>query len=151
MRHKAIPEAHLILIRDERILLLRRANTGYEDGNFSVVAGHIEAGETAREATCREAQEEAGITLSVDQLSLFHVVHKFAGSERIGFFFAASAWDGVIRNMEPTKCDLLDWFPLHDLPGNMVAYVRHAIDLGRRGIMYSESGWQVPASPSGVS
>ncbi|MEM1145055.1 MAG: NUDIX domain-containing protein [Pseudomonadota bacterium] len=147
MRHKAIPEAHLVLIRDSRILLLQRANTGYEDGNFSVVAGHIEAGETARQAMCREAMEEAGIHITPDSLSLFHIVHKFAGSERISFFFSTSGWDGEIRNMEPTKCHALEWFPLHHLPENMVAYVRQAIELGLKGQTYSESGWQDRASP----
>ena len=47
-RSELVPESHLLLIRDHRILLLRRRNTDYEDGKYSVIAGHMENGETAR-------------------------------------------------------------------------------------------------------
>ena len=37
-RFKLVVAVHLLLIENKKILLLRRFNTGYEDGNYSVVA-----------------------------------------------------------------------------------------------------------------
>jgi 8-oxo-dGTP diphosphatase len=141
-RFKLVPESHLLLVRNERILLLRRRNTDYEDGKYSVVAGHMEDGETAREAICREAREEAGIELAPDDLEFAHVVHRADRGQRVGFFFSARRWRGEPRNMEPHKADDFRWVPLDALPDDMVAYVRRAIELWLAGTCYSESGWE---------
>ncbi|MEI9913427.1 MAG: NUDIX domain-containing protein [Candidatus Saccharibacteria bacterium] len=49
-KFKLIPAVHLLLVDKDKILLLRRFNTGYEDGKYSVVAGHIDGGEAASSA-----------------------------------------------------------------------------------------------------
>ena len=113
-RFKLVPEAHLVLVRADRILLLRRRNTDYEDGKYSVIAGHMEDGETAREAICREAHEEAGIELAPDDLEFAHVVHRADRGQRVGFFFRALRWRGEPRNMEPHKAD--DFAGLRSVP-----------------------------------
>ena len=38
----AIPAVYLLLVQDGKILLIRRCNTGYQYGNYSVPAGHME-------------------------------------------------------------------------------------------------------------
>jgi len=146
-RFKLVPETHLFLLRGDRILLLRRCNTDYEDGNYSVVAGHIEDGETAREAICREAREEAGIELAPEDLSFAQVVHRADRGQRVSFFFAARRWRGEPQNMEPHKADDFGWFALDRLPDNMVPYVRRALENWRAGAFYGESGWEARPRP----
>lgn len=52
-RFKLILSIYVILIKDGRVLLLRRAHTGYEDGKYGLPSGHADGNETARSATCR--------------------------------------------------------------------------------------------------
>jgi ADP-ribose pyrophosphatase YjhB (NUDIX family) len=140
-RFKIIPTSHLILVKDGKILLLRRFNTGWSDGQYSVVAGHLDGNETFLQAMIREAKEEAGIELSQEDLEVVHVVHRKSNEERIDFFILAKRWKGEPRNMEPHKCDDLNWFEMDRLPDNTIPYIRQAIGCFRKGVFYSEHGW----------
>jgi 8-oxo-dGTP pyrophosphatase MutT (NUDIX family) len=74
IEHIKLPVAvHLFLKKNGKILLLRRYNTGYEDGNYSVIAGHIDGNENIYKAMIREAKEEAGIILSRKYLIKFSI------------------------------------------------------------------------------
>src|SRR3954451_19384197 len=101
---------HLFLLRDEAVLLLRRYNTGYEDGNYSVIAGHLDGDEVVIAAAVRKAREEAGIAIAPADMAIVGVMHRRADDERIDFFCTAARWSGTITNCEPEKCDALDWF-----------------------------------------
>src|SRR2546423_9864698 len=119
-RTTLIPEAHLLLLQNHRVLLLRRRNTGYEDGNYSVIAGHIEPNETARQGMAREASEEAGLIINPRDLVLCHVIHRKAEDERVSFFFKTRHWIGQPLNLEPHKCSDLSWFHVDALPTNVI-------------------------------
>jgi 8-oxo-dGTP diphosphatase len=132
---------HLFLLRGEEVLLLRRFNTGYEDGNYSVIAGHLDGGEEVVAAAIREAREETGITILPDDLTVVGVMHRREADEGIDFFLAASRWAGTIANKEPDKCDALAWFPRDHLPANVIPYVRRALDNYRHGHWFDSYGW----------
>jgi len=140
-RFGQIATSHLFLFRGNKILLLRRFNTGYEDGKYSVIAGHIEGNETARQTMVREAKEEAGIDIKMEDLELVHVMHRKENEERIDFFFTTKRWRGEPQIKEPQKCDNLSWFDLNNLPDNMVPYIKQAINCLLNHVVYSEYGW----------
>jgi len=140
-RFKLVCAVHLLLIKDGKILLLRRYNTGYEDGNYSVIAGHLDGGETATVAMAREALEEGNMTVDPSDLSVVHTMHRQADDERIDFFLTTEKWNGEPTIMEQDKCDDLQWFPLDSLPQNIVPYVLSGITSFRANKQYSEFGW----------
>ncbi|MDR1236551.1 MAG: NUDIX domain-containing protein [Holosporaceae bacterium] len=77
MRLPARMAVYLLLKRDDEILLLLRQNTGYQDGNWSVVAGHVEEGEGIIDALVREAKEEADIDITGNDLEREEIVEVF--------------------------------------------------------------------------
>lgn len=119
---------HLFFIREKQILLSRRFNTGYRDGDYSVPAGHLDGGETVTAAGCREALEEVGVALTESDLAFSGVMHRIEDEERVDFFFLVRSWPSEPFNNEPDKCDDVRWFDIESLPDNTVPYVRQAIE-----------------------
>jgi 8-oxo-dGTP diphosphatase len=140
-RFGLITDVHLFLRSEDKILLLKRQNTGYQDGNYSVIAGHLEQNETISKAMIREAEEEANILIKPNDLQLVHVMHHKSNNDRIAIFFTAHSWQREILNMEPEKCAELAWYVINILPMNVVPYVKFAIESYQKEILYSEFGW----------
>jgi len=141
-RYKIIPEVFLLLIKDGNILLSRRYQTGWEDGNYGLPAGHGEDKETMRQGAKREAREEIGITLNLTDEDFAIVQHRWSSDHaRVGFYFAPTHWEGTPTNMEPDKCDDLQWFPLDALPENTIGHVRAVIEAYKKGLRYTEYNW----------
>jgi 8-oxo-dGTP diphosphatase len=144
-RHKNIPACYLFLIQNNKTLLLKRANTNHENGNYSLIAGHVEAGETFVQSIIREAKEESGIDIKSQDLELVHLMHRGNkidhNDERVDVFFTVSKWEGEIENKEPHKCDDLSWFDLNNLPPNTITYIKQAIEAIQQKQFYSEFGW----------
>lgn len=143
-RHRSIVDVHLFLVRDGRLLLTRRANTGYADGLVHLVSGHLEAGEDVVAGVIREAEEEIGITIARADLDCVHVMHHRSpeGQGRIGFFFRPTRWTGEPTNREPHKCSEVLWCPIDAVPDDTVPYSAAAIRRIRRGETFSVHGWE---------
>lgn len=143
-RFRAVVAVHLFLLRSngQEVLLLRRANTDYMDGHFSVVAGHLDGGERVEAAAAREAFEEVGVRIREDDITVVGVMHRLATDERIDFFVNASAWQGAVHNAEPEKCDELRWARIDGLPEPIIPYIRCALENYRDGRWFDVFGWE---------
>lgn len=141
-RFKTVVAVHLILVENNQILLLRRYNTGYEDGNYSVVAGHLDGNESVLKAMKREALEEAGIDIEENDLEIVHVMHRKAKDrESIDYFLTCKNYTGKIQIMEKDKCNELAFYDLDNLPSNVIPYVRQAIAYYQNNVPFSVYGW----------
>lgn len=127
------------MIKDHKILLLRRKNTGWKDGEYGVPAGHLEKGETIKEAAVREAKEEASVEINEKDLKFIHIMHRTGGKgEYIDIYFTIDKWRGKPKMGEEDKSDDINWFPIDSLPVNTIDYMREALENWRKGVSFSE-------------
>jgi 8-oxo-dGTP diphosphatase len=136
-RHfQLIVDVHLLLLRDENILLGRRANTGYGDGAYEPPSSRLAERETIVEAAIRVAAAQTRIALDPARVTLAHVMHDVSGAGRIAFFLTADGWDGEVGGAAASYSDLA-WFPLRGLPANMIDRARVAVRNYAAGARFS--------------
>ncbi len=130
-----------LLIKDNKAFLLRRFNTGWEDGKYNLPGGHINKGETAKQASVREIYEETGVKVKLEDLHFYNVSHLVTNSERVHFYFYTKNWEGEPTNFEKSKSNHADWFDLGELPENISEVFKDAISCYLNKIPYREFGW----------
>ncbi len=128
---------HGLLIRDGKIFLLRRVNTGVLDGFFSLPGGHQRYGETVQQALCRELLEETGAEVQLQQ-PLGVLPYQYNGTQGINFIFEILKWRGALTLAEPDFSDECLWAEIDKLPKSTVHWVHHILELRAQGAWFSE-------------
>ena len=132
-----VAAAYVVLFRPggdtHDVLLQLRRGTGYMDGHWATLAGHVDPGESVHEAAVREAAEEAGIVIDLADLVPLTVLHRFerggpAVEQRVDVFFATTRWTGVPMVREAHKAAAMAWFPIDELPEPVVPHERLVLD-----------------------
>ena len=133
--------ALLMLIKGNKILLLRRFNTGYEDGKYCLPGGHIEKRESIHKAMIRESKEEIGIDIDDKALKLVHICNRKVGDNAyVDFIFECKEWKGEVTIIEKDKSDELRWFDLDNLPDNVIPFMKEVFKNTKK--MYIPYGWE---------
>jgi ADP-ribose pyrophosphatase YjhB (NUDIX family) len=134
-----------ILRERGRILLMRRAGTGYRDDQFSLPAGHLDGGEDVITGLIRELREELGIEADPRHCRfalLMHTAPEDADDhEYFHVFFSVDRWSGEPHIAEPAKCTELRWVEGSALPSELVDYVGAALEAIARGDLLTVRGW----------
>ncbi|WP_082373507.1 NUDIX domain-containing protein [Nocardia sp. NRRL S-836] len=146
-KHDRYPLAvHVFLVQHGKILLMRRAGSGYADGQLGLPAGHVDLGETPTGCAVREVAEELGITLDPAALRPGGTMFRNSQEPRVDIFFTTNAWDGTPQIREPHKCTDLVWADPDDLPADALDFLAPAWDDARNGRVLREYGFTpVPA------
>ena len=140
-RFHLITAIFVLLIKNNKVFLTKRVNTGWEDGKYSLIGGHLDGNETATQAAIREVYEEAGVKIDLKDLRFVNVNHLITNTERVHFSFVADKWEGEPKNNEPGKADDAKWFSLDKLPKNIAEISKQTLKWYKNNMLYTEFGW----------
>lgn len=134
---------HLILKKENKILLLHRYATGLWDGFWGLPTGGVDKEETPYEAVIREAKEELNILAKPQLVTTLavrtnNILDPSKIWQDVSFFFISSTWEGAIINNEPHKHSELKWFELDELPANIIPMVHAGLSAYQNHLSYSE-------------
>ncbi len=142
------PKVYTFIQRDQKVLFLRRFQTGWYDGCWCPSAGRIEPFESPVQAAIRETKEELGLKINPDYIGVVYakVPHlrpdKSPYYEDISFFFKAECPANQIpSNQEPEKHDLLEQFSWDSLPTPLMPIVHAGVEIYLQGKNYQELGY----------
>lgn len=132
----------LLLIKDNKVLLMKRQNTGYEDGKYGFVGGHLEEGEDFKTTIIREAKEELNIELERKKLKFSCLVHRSGVTKNyVNIFFVTDCYSGKMENKEVEKCSEIVWRDIHNLPDNIIEIEKRVLENYGSNNFLIEYGW----------
>lgn len=144
MADRHLIDVHVLLVRDDQVLLTRRRDADPRfDGLWHLPSGKLDAGESVLAGAVREVREEVGVLVEAADLRHVHTLHaNGSGVEpRLGLFFEVIRWTGEPVNLEPGKCSEVRWFGLRALPAELIPYPAAGLDAYLEGRQFGVLGW----------
>jgi ADP-ribose pyrophosphatase YjhB (NUDIX family) len=136
---------YALIFRGDELMVMRRQNTGYADGHWSLPSGNVEAVESAFAAASREVIEETNLVVPVTSWRMGCVMHRFTPERHcMELFPVALEWSGALENREPHKCGAIGFTAAKALPQPFLGYVGEAIAtilVNPSTTLYLERGW----------
>lgn len=118
-----------IVFQGRSVLLVQRGR-GPRSGLWSPPGGHIEPGETARDAALREIREETGVVAALDALVDVHdvILHDAEGRLQVHYLLAVYCGRHVLGDPAPASDAAAACFvPLDDLGSRALTPGAHAL------------------------
>ncbi len=112
---------------EEYVLLMKRKNTGSNDGEYELPGGHLEANEDIFGAMIREIKEELLLDLKREDIKIIHLMHHYTG-QRLNFIFETDGTNLKPEIGEKNKCSELRWVNIKSLPIETTSKVKLIIN-----------------------
>ena len=121
---------HMIIKKDNKILVQKRIGSKLWPNYYALPAGHIDKGENQYDALVREAKEELGIDIILDKTINEYLVlrrnhFEIDGKQLepyIDIYFEINNYIGEVKIMEKDKCKELIWVDEDKLPYPFINY-----------------------------
>ncbi|MFB6294404.1 MAG: NUDIX domain-containing protein [Candidatus Nanohaloarchaea archaeon] len=114
-RHRVATD--VVVTRGDEVLLIRRGRPPFE-GMWALPGGHVEDGEQVRDAVVREAREETGLDIALEELlGVYDEPGRDPRGPVISIVYTASPAGGELS--AGTDAAAARWFPLDDLPDEL--------------------------------
>lgn len=129
-----------LIMKDNKILMILRKNKP-DAGNYNLVGGRMEEGETVNQAIIREAKEEVGLTIQDSDIEVVSSLHRICDNgtyNAIEFILIIKDFQGEPKNLEPDFCEKLEWIDINNLPNNISPYAKTAIENYKKKIVFTE-------------
>jgi 8-oxo-dGTP diphosphatase len=112
------------LLRDGRILLIRRANEPYK-GEITVPGGRKKRGESLQEACVREMREETGYILGkLEFAGILHAYRQNDSMEYVSNYFVCRDFEGELKESDEGELLWVEAEKSLAMPGIHPFYVR---------------------------
>lgn len=141
---EVLASVNVMFLKEGKVLLSKRANTGWNDGMYCLPGGHCFEGERPRWAAARETLEEVGLDIRPERFEFVCVAARVSGDkEYVAYEFSVElSPDEIPENTEPDKCSALHWSDPSNLPGNIIDDFRQIINKGyTQSVGYLELGY----------
>ena len=117
----------LVIIREGRILIYRRANAP-EAGHWNIVGGKVDHMERTLDAARREAEEETGLSINgLDFLCISEQVIEKDAQHWVSMIYVTRDFSGEPQLTEPDKLTELGWFEIDNLPDPISRFTLDAV------------------------
>ncbi len=138
--HTKLPVAVVsIVIRNNKILLLKRKNTPWMNWYWGVPWWRLDEWESMTIWAIRELQEEVWLKINEKNINFKSIIqHKDDRWERLYFVIEVVDFLWKPINLELEKCEEIKWFALSNLPENITSQVEICLKVIQNKINYME-------------
>lgn len=103
---------------------------------LTVPAGHVDKGQSVKEAAVMEVREEALVDVIENDLEFIHA--DYIRDEYTNFYFRTTTWKGEPGLGEPHLASEAVWINKSDLPSDLVPQLRNLFEAMRSHRFFSD-------------